>query len=393
MRQQKLEYELRVSNTRRNEAAQIATSVSIQGAMGSSPRRSTGGSSPDRSTGGSSPRRNTNAGVPNGTVSSMHNGNIVVETTGLSKSYGPIQAVRSLDLKVKQHSIFAFLGPNGAGKSTTIKMLLGLTRPTGGSAKVFGLDVQEQSVGIRSRIGYLAQDPRFYGKMTARQTLEFVARFFYSGPKSMIDDRIDETLELVGLTDLADRQVGSFSGGERQRLGIAQAQINYPDLLILDEPAASLDPMGRRDVLTIMERLRKHTTILYSTHILSDVQRVSDTVAIMSKGELVAQAPIDELLAGTESVTFTMTLRGDLAAAHDRVSSFPWIRTINLETVAAEAGGAESWSVSVSDEPTAERELLRAVLSSDDVVVTHFSRMRRDLEDVFVRLVERGEEQ
>ena len=384
---------------RRNGAVQIVTSLSNENATSSSPQGNTSGSVPQASTRGSALVGSTTSSLPSGsapigsTRSSLPNGNIVVETIGLSKSYGQIQAVKSLDLRVKQHSIFAFLGPNGAGKSTTIKMLLGLTRPTGGSAKVFGLDVQEQSVDIRSRVGYLAQDPRFYGKMTARQTLEFVAHFFYSGPKSVIDDRIDETLELVGLTDLADRQVGSFSGGERQRLGIAQAQINYPDLLILDEPAASLDPMGRRDVLTIMERLRKHTTILYSTHILSDVQRVSDTVAIMNKGELVAQAPIDELLAGTESVTFTMTLRGDLDAVHSRIGTLPWIRTISREAVPADAGASEAWSVAVSDEPTAERELLRAVLSSDDVVVTNFGRRRHDLEDVFVRLVERGEEQ
>ena len=113
--------------------------------------------------------------------------------------------------------------------------------------------------------------------MTARETLRFTARFFYTGPKAAIEERIAETLDLVGLDDKADRPIKGFSGGERQRLGIAQAQVNYPDLLILDEPAAALDPMGRRDVLAVMERLRKHTTIFYSTHILEDVQRVSDT--------------------------------------------------------------------------------------------------------------------
>lgn len=317
--------------------------------------------------------------------------NSVVETMDLSKSYGSIRAVRTLNLRVRRNSIFAFLGPNGAGKSTTIKMLLGLTRPTNGSAKVFGLDTVKDSVGIRRRVGYLAQDPRFYSKMTARKTLDFVARFFYSGPSSAIDNRIGETLELVGLTDLADRPIGSLSGGERQRLGIAQAQINYPDLLILDEPAASLDPMGRRDVLGVMERLRKHTTILYSTHILSDVQRVSDTVAIMNKGELIAQASIDELLSGSESVTYSMTLKGDLTAAHGVIDSLPWVKAIDRGTIEAEAGSPESWSIAVSDELIAERELLRAVLSVDEVIVTHFGRRRRDLEDVFVRVVEGGE--
>ncbi|HEY1292097.1 MAG TPA: ABC transporter ATP-binding protein [Chloroflexota bacterium] len=162
-------------------------------------------------------------------------------------------------------SIFGFLGPNGAGKSTTIKLLLGLSKPTAGSATVFGQDVTRNSVAIPRRIGYLAQDPRYYEDLSARQTLRFVAGFFYGGPKNAVEQRIQETLELVGLEDKADRPITGFSGGERQRLGIAQAQVNYPDLLILDEPAASLDPMGRRDVLEVMERLRRHTTVFYST--------------------------------------------------------------------------------------------------------------------------------
>src|SRR5512141_2348695 len=235
----------------------------------------------------------------------------VIETQGLSKLYKGVNALQPLNLRVRQHSICGFLGPNGAGKSTTIKLLLGLSQPTAGSATVFGYDIVKQSTDIRRRVGYLAQDPRYYDHMTARETLRFTARFFYSGPHNRIEDRIDQTLELVGLSEKADRPIKSFSGGERQRLGIAQAQINYPDLLILDEPAASLDPLGRRDVLEVMERLRKYTTIFYSTHILDDVQRVSDSVAILNKGVLVAQAPIEELLAGNGGVAYSIVTRGD----------------------------------------------------------------------------------
>ena len=128
--------------------------------------------------------------------------------------------------------------------------------------------------------------------MTARQILRFVASCFFKGPKKAIEERIDEMLEMVDLTDKADRPIRTFSGGERQRLGIAQAQVNYPDLLILDESASSLDPLGRRDVLEGMFRLRKYTTVFYSTYILDHVQRVSDTVIILDKGQLVTQRPI-----------------------------------------------------------------------------------------------------
>src|SRR5215211_1469830 len=258
--------------------------------------------------------------------------NLVIQTYGLTKTYKGTNALQNLDLQVPQHSICGFLGPNGAGKSTTIKLLLGLTRPTSGSAKVFGMDSVRDSVTIRQRVGYLAQDPRYYDHMTARETLRFTANFFYSGPSRLIEERIRETLELVGIADKADRPIKGFSGGERQRLGIAQAQINYPDLIILDEPAASLDPMGRRDVLTVMERLRKHTTIFYSTHLLDDVQRVSDTVVIMNHGQLVAHAPIEELLAGKDGIVYSVIVKGDGQSVKTRLAQQAWIKSVTVKS-------------------------------------------------------------
>src|SRR5215213_5630756 len=142
--------------------------------------------------------------------------NLVIQTFGLTKTYKGSNALQNLDLQVPQNSICGFLGPNGAGKSTTIKLLLGLIRPSQGKAEIFGMDSVRDSVAIRQRVGYLAQDPRYYDHMTARETLRFTARFFYSDPKQMIENRINETLELVGIADKADRPVKSFSGGERQ---------------------------------------------------------------------------------------------------------------------------------------------------------------------------------
>jgi ABC-2 type transport system ATP-binding protein len=328
---------------------------------------------------GSNPERSNKMNSPN---------SIVIETHNLSKIYKEAQALKSLNLTVKQNSIFGFLGPNGAGKSTTIKLLLGLIQPTGGSATIFGHDIQRNSIEIRKRIGYLAQDPRYYEHMTARQIIDYTARFFYSGPKELLEARVQEVIELVGLEDKADRPVRGFSGGERQRLGIAQAQVNYPDLLILDEPAASLDPMGRHDVLEVMERLRKYTTIFYSTHILEDVQRVSDSVAILNQGRLIAEAPISELLAGDGgAVIYNITLKGEvetaIAEAQSRVSGQPWVQHV----IMAPGDGQVNWQVSVTDEAAAENLLLRLILEDHTLKVKYFGHKTYNLEDVFLELV------
>jgi ABC-2 type transport system ATP-binding protein len=309
----------------------------------------------------------------------------VIETFNLSKTYKNIRALNALELKVHQNSIFGFLGPNGAGKTTTIKLMLGLTRPTTGTAHIFGMDSVSQSVSIRARIGYLPQEPHFYKYMTARQTLRFTARFFFKGPKQAIEDRVDEMLELVDLSGKADRPIRTFSGGERQRLGIAQAQVNYPDLLILDEPASSLDPLGRRDVLEVMSKLRKYTTIFYSTHILDDVQRVSDTVVILNKGELVAEGPIEELLAGSEGVIYIIHMKGDAELVLKGVQALPWVHAVKT----SQHNEENIWQVSVTDPQEAEAQLLK-LLVNGPVTVTEFRRKQYELEDVFMQVIEGG---
>ncbi len=307
---------------------------------------------------------------------------LVIETQALTKTYKEIKALKSLDLQVPQHSIFGFLGPNGAGKTTTIKLLLGLAKPTSGSGKIFGYDIIKESVKIRRRVGYLAQDPRYYEYMTARKTMRFTAGFFFKGPQPKVEERIEETLELVGLSDKADRPIKGFSGGEKQRLGIAQAQVNYPDLLILDEPAASLDPQGRHDVLDVMERLRKYTTIFYSTHILDDVQRVSDTVCILNKGELVALAPIEELLAGGGEVVYQLDTQGEISPIKEIVSAQPWVKAVNIKNI----NGHSTWEVSLVDE-SFEDQLLRLVMSDTSIRVKDFGRHQHGLEEVFLNMV------
>lgn len=306
----------------------------------------------------------------------------VIQTDGLSKSFGDVNVLKSLDLNVPPHAIFGFLGPNGAGKSTTIKLLLGLIQPTSGRGEIFGLDIVQDSLAIRHRVGYLAQHPRFYDHMTSRETLRFVARFFYTD-EATIERRVEESLELVGLTDKADRRIKGFSGGEMQRLGIAQAQINQPELLILDEPASALDPMGREQVLAIMETLREQATIFYSTHILDDVQRVSDQVAILNRGQLIAQGPIENLLAGGDGIIYKIETRGTSPTLEDRLDAQPWVAHVSVSPI----DDRTLWRVAVTDDAAAEAELLRLILAEKGARVLSYGREKLELEQVFIQMV------
>ncbi|MHA1938822.1 MAG: ABC transporter ATP-binding protein [Candidatus Thorarchaeota archaeon] len=310
----------------------------------------------------------------------------VIQTKGLGKSYDGVHALKNLDLHVPDKAIFAFLGPNGAGKTTTIKLLLGLVKPTSGSGIVMGKDIVRESVAIRADIGYLPQDFRFYEHMSPRQTLDYTLKFFFKGPQTELNRRIDEMLELVGLTDLADRPIKGFSGGERQRLGIAQADVNHPDLLILDEPAASLDPMGRRDVLEVMKRIRKYASVFYCTHILDDVQRVSDQVAILNRGELVTQAPIEELLESAGGPVYTVKLRGEGEDTYSQISALPWVTEVEV----SQEDGQTIWDISVTDASAAEDQLMSLIVTSG-AKVADFGRKSVDLEDIFLNIIE-GEE-
>jgi len=195
-------------------------------------------------------------------------------------------------------------------------------------------------------------------------------------------------LKIVGLSDKANRLVGNLSGGELQRLGLAQAQINDPELLILDEPAASLDPIGRDDVLQIMKRQSKKSTIFYSTHILDDVQNVSDTVAILNHGEQIAQDSIKTLLSGSGSTIYEIILKGESEVAFAEIIKQTWISKI--ETLKTEK--ETKWLITVKDDETAEKKLLREILSHKAVDVLDFQKKKFELEEVFIKLVKGADE-
>ncbi|OLS26688.1 MAG: putative ABC transporter ATP-binding protein YxlF [Candidatus Heimdallarchaeota archaeon LC_3] len=313
----------------------------------------------------------------------QHN-SYVIQTQGLTKTYSGVPVLNSLDLNVTKGSIFGFLGPNGAGKTTTMKLLLGLITPSSGSGTIFGSDITRSSIKIRSKVGYLAQHPRYPSYMSSREVLRYTLKFYYKGPNHAIEERIDNMINLVGLEDKADRPIKGFSGGEIQRLGIAQANANYPDLLILDEPAASLDPLGRRDVLEIMERLKAHeVTVFYSTHILDDVERVSDTVTILNKGQLIAQGSIKEIMGGQEGIVYSVKFEGEGSTVEKQISDQSWVTEVEAKV----EENSTLFYVHVSDEQVAKTKLLRLFLTDETINILEFGIKRYDLEEAFIKLV------
>lgn len=203
------------------------------------------------------------------------------------------RAVNDATFDIPAGQIVSFLGPNGAGKTTTLRMILGLARPTSGSVQILGHDATKAANAIRQQIGYLPDVPGFPAWMTAPEFLRFAGSLF-GIDKTTLNPRIDSLLDLAGLTGVTHK-IGGFSRGMKQRLGIAQALVNAPKLLMLDEPTSALDPLGRRDVLTMIKALRGKATVLFSTHLLDDVERVCDSAVVLNQGHVLATGTIAEL--------------------------------------------------------------------------------------------------
>jgi len=220
----------------------------------------------------------------------------IIETTNLTKRYGRQTAVNGLSLKVKEGEIFGFLGPNGAGKTTTLLMLLGLSRPSEGSATVCGLNPLRMAKEVKRHVGYLPENVGFYGDMDAVQSLEYVADL--NGFKKVgAREKIDELLEMVGLKEEARKKTAAFSRGMKQRLGVAEVLIKDPKVLFLDEPTLGLDPEGAIQLINLIQSLNreKNITVLLSSHNLHQVQKMSHRVGIMIGGNLIAEGSIDSL--------------------------------------------------------------------------------------------------
>jgi ABC-2 type transport system ATP-binding protein len=223
------------------------------------------------------------------------NENLAIQITDLSKSYDRVTVVDHLSFQVRENEVYGLLGPNGAGKTTTILMMLGLTEPSGGKVRVFGFDPAREPLKVKSIVGYLPEEVGFYSDLTARENLEFIADLNNIGREES-RRRVDEVLEMVGLTEKRDTATGKFSRGMRQRLGIADVLIKRPKLVILDEPTSGLDPQGINQLLDIIAGLPKTgTAVLLSSHQLYQVQRVCHSIGVLSRGKMVIEGPIDKL--------------------------------------------------------------------------------------------------
>jgi ABC-2 type transport system ATP-binding protein len=292
-----------------------------------------------------------------------------IELDGLRKEYPGVVALDGVDLTVEEGEVFGFLGPNGAGKSTTINILLDFIRPTAGSAKVLGHDVREESKAIRERIGVLPEGYDVYERLTGREHMNFVIE------SKDADDDPRELLERVGVADAIDRRAGGYSKGMKQRLVLAMALVDEPDLLILDEPTTGLDPNGARQMRElIQEESERGATVFFSSHILSQVDAVCDTVGILQDGQLIAKDTVEGLRDAQGDMKLVVTVGGteNIDGTLDAVRSLS-------EVSAVTSSGSQ---ITVSCESGAKMNVLNA-FEENGVTVDDFETQEASLEDLF----------
>ncbi|MDA0181588.1 ABC transporter ATP-binding protein [Solirubrobacter phytolaccae] len=286
----------------------------------------------------------------------------MIATTALSKRYGEHLALDDVALRVPEGSVYGLAGRNGAGKTTLIGILAGLRRATSGEVRI---DAPPERVAV------LADAPRFDPWLTGREVVALAQQL--TDPAGDIDGVLDQ----AGLTEAKTRRVGGYSRGMLQRLGVAAAIVGRPRLLLLDEPASALDPQGRREVLDLIARLRGTATVLFSSHILGDVQEVCDTVGVLDHGRLRFQGPLDELLVGAAGPRYEVRLRGPAEPVAEALRRHPWVT--HVET------GPERLTVGVTAMEYAEAELPGALAAADALVVS-FGPEELTLERAFLAL-------
>ncbi|MEO5883915.1 MAG: ABC transporter ATP-binding protein [Candidatus Limnocylindrales bacterium] len=316
-----------------------------------------------------------------------------IRTRGLTKRYGDLVAVDHLDLDVKAGEIFGLLGQNGAGKTTTILMLLGLTEPSSGECWVVGLDPARGPLDVKRRVGYMPDSVGFYGDMSGRENLRYTARL------NRIDGRlanttIDEVLGQVGLTDRADDRTDTYSRGMLQRLGIADALVKDPDVLILDEPTTAIDPLGVGEILDLLRGLvrERGLTILLSSHLLNQVQSVCDRIGIFASGRLIGQGTMADLAARFGDGAGHLELGLDLPSPDEVARVLGLVAAVDgVSSVVPGARPSDPWLVTVATAPDAPRvrTAILSIVAAQGLPLTSIREVVPSLEDIYRRAVSR----
>lgn len=302
-----------------------------------------------------------------------------IKVTNLFKNFSGFEAVSDLSFEIEKNKVLGFLGPNGAGKTTTLRMLVGLSRPTKGKIEINGKEIVFGDNRGSEQFGYLPEQPSFYGWMTGAEYLNFIAELFHlSAP--IKKERIKKLFDLVGLKEARNKRINTYSNGMKQRLGIAQALINDSDVLILDEPVSALDPIGRKEILDIIENLKKEKTIIMSTHILGDVDRICDDIIILNKGRLVVSSSLNELKEKYTKPLLKVNFISDPGELGVSLHKEKWVESVSQE--------GNTLSISLKDEKDIESNLPLKYFAEKKIGVLKYGLTLPETEDLFIKLLE-----
>ncbi|MGE8204214.1 ATP-binding cassette domain-containing protein [Heyndrickxia sp. NPDC080065] len=298
----------------------------------------------------------------------------VLEVRNLTKNYKGKKAVDSISFSLEEGKCTALLGPNGAGKTTTLNMISGLISPTSGTTRSQANPIQTD---LRYLIGYLPQYPSFFDWMSGEEYLRFVGQLTNIN-KLALEHRIDELIEMVSLSEGRNRRIGQYSGGMKQRLGIAQALIHKPKILILDEPVSALDPFGRREVIELMRRLKNETTILFSTHILNDAEEVCDNVLFLHSGKLIENGELSQVKEKHTNKIIRLNFSSNPVFIYNSLEKEDWIEKIEMVN--------KEIHVNVKDQEQGRKQLLKRA-SDENWPLLGFEIGMLSLEEVFTKVV------
>jgi len=307
----------------------------------------------------------------------------IIKVTELHKKYSGFEAVAGISFEVKAGEIVGFLGPNGAGKSSTMRMLTGYLPPTSGDVQIAGMDVLNHSLEVRKKVGYMAENVPLYMEMHVGQFLRYRAAL--KGVKSKeIKSRVDDSLEKCGLTDMRMKMVGNLSRGYRQRVGLADALVHDPDLLILDEPTAGLDPNQIRSVRELIKELGQKHTILLSTHILPEVEMVCDRAIIINRGRIEASDTLENISHKVESGSLSIEIKVSTTEAKEKISKLDQISSVRVKSE------KDGWvTLECFSKPGCDpREAVDQLVKAKDWPLREFHHNKAKLEDVFVELTQ-----